>query len=181
MLCARSSQTMINFNRRGSLQGRRVRNYLGAFLPHHQMGNRLRDNRRNQLVRQVVSMEDSAAKTWNSLGITTLTSLVMHMIPMFLRTLRHLPCHRPNQRVLLYPQLLRQQRWSINLNPRKRGRKRSLHPIQALIHLHQTRTPKRKRRQNQLDSVSQRKLREPSKAALLSLWSRSHNNPPLRL
>lgn len=93
----------------------------------------------------VASMEDLGAKIWSNLGITTLTSLVLPMIP----TYQKIPISHPLLRLSQKEAVLCQQtqeNQSISHNLRRKEQKNSLLQNLDLIHLRRMKTIKRKRK-----------------------------------
>lgn len=93
----------------------------------------------------VASMEDLGAKIWSNLGITTLTSLVLPMIPTYQKiAISHLLLRLSQKEAVLCHQT--QENQSISHSLRRKEQKNSLHQSLDLIHLRRMKTIKRKRK-----------------------------------
>lgn len=93
----------------------------------------------------VASMEDLGAKIWSNLGITTLTSLVLPMIPTYQKiAISHLLLRLSQKEAVLCHQT--QENQSISHSLRRKEQKNSLLQNLDLIHLRRMKTIKRKRK-----------------------------------
>lgn len=136
---------MRNFSKKENLQDRPVRSLREVSLLMHLTASK-RWDRHCQQDLPVASMEDLGAKIWSNSGITTLTSLVLPMIPMCKRIVisLHLLLRRSQREAAL--SLQPQASQSISHSQRKREQSKTLLPNLDLIHLRRMKIIRRKRR-----------------------------------